>query len=259
MKYIGIIPARYASTRFPGKPLAVLGGKTVIQRVYEQAVSVLPEAYVATDDERIFSAVEAFGGRAVMTRKDHKSGTDRIQEAVEKLEESGKWKEESDELVVINIQGDEPFIQPSQIETLMHLFDNPETQIGTLGKPFETVEAVKNPNSPKIVVDNRGFALYFSRSVIPYIRGVEESQWLGHYPFLKHLGVYAYRRKVLAEVTRLPQGWLEKAESLEQLRWLENGYRIRVGITTVETVGIDTPEDLARAEQFLAEKVTADQ
>ena len=251
MKYIGIIPARYASTRFPGKPLAVLGGKTVIQRVYEQAVSVLPEAYVATDDERIFSAVEAFGGRAVMTRKDHKSGTDRIQEAVEKIA--------TDADVIINIQGDEPFIQPSQIETLMHLFDNPETQIGTLGKPFETVEAVKNPNSPKIVVDNRGFALYFSRSVIPYIRGVEESQWLGHYPFLKHLGVYAYRRKVLAEVTRLPQGWLEKAESLEQLRWLENGYRIRVGITTVETVGIDTPEDLARAEQFLAEKVTADQ
>ena len=251
MKYIGIIPARYASTRFPGKPLAVLGGKTVIQRVYEQAVSVLPEAYVATDDERIFSAVEAFGGRAVMTRTDHKSGTDRIQEAMEKIA--------TDADVIINIQGDEPFIQPSQIETLMHLFDNPETQIGTLGKPFETVEAVKNPNSPKIVVDNRGFALYFSRSVIPYIRGVEESQWLGHYPFLKHLGVYAYRRKVLAEVTRLPQGWLEKAESLEQLRWLENGYRIRVGITTVETVGIDTPEDLARAEQFLAEKVTADQ
>jgi 3-deoxy-manno-octulosonate cytidylyltransferase (CMP-KDO synthetase) len=251
MKYIGIIPARYASTRFPGKPLAVLGGKTVIQRVYEQAVSVLPEAYVATDDERIFSAVEAFGGRAVMTRTDHKSGTDRIQEAVEKIA--------TDADVIINIQGDEPFIQPSQIETLMHLFDEPETQIGTLGKPFETVEAVKNPNSPKIVVDNRGFALYFSRSVIPYIRGVEESQWLGHYPFLKHLGVYAYRRKVLAEVTRLPQGWLEKAESLEQLRWLENGYRIRVGITTVETVGIDTPEDLARAEQFLAEKVTADQ
>lgn len=273
MKYIAIIPARYASTRFPGKPLAVLGGKTVIQRVYEQAVSVLPEAYVATDDERIFSAVEAFGGRAVMTRTDHKSGTDRIEEAVEKLEESGKWKveggkwkvesgrwkEEGDDLVIINIQGDEPFIQPSQIETLMHLFDDPQTQIGTLGKPFETIEAVKNPNSPKIVVDNRGFALYFSRSVIPYVRGVEESLWLGHYPFLKHLGVYAYRRKVLAEVTRLPQGWLEKAESLEQLRWLENGYRIRVGTTSVETVGIDTPEDLARAEQFLAEKLLDDQ
>ena len=251
MKYIAVIPARYASTRFPGKPLAILGGKTVIQRVCEQVASILPEVYVATDDERIFRAVEAFGGHAVMTRTDHKSGTDRIEEAVEKIG--------TDADVVINVQGDEPFIQPSQVETLMHLFDNPETQIGTLGKPFETVEAVKNPNSPKIVVDNRGFALYFSRSVIPYIRGVEESQWLGHYPFLKHLGVYAYRREVLAEVTRLPQGWLEKAESLEQLRWLENGYRIRVGLTDVETVGIDTPEDLARAEQFLAQRDAAQQ
>ena len=251
MKYIAIIPARYASTRFPGKPLAVLGGKTVIQRVYEQAVSVLPEAYVATDDERIFSCVEAFGGRAVMTRADHKSGTDRIEEAIEEIEESGKWKEERDEMVIINIQGDEPFVQPSQIETLMHLFDDPETQIGTLGKRFETIEAVRNPNSPKIVVDRRGFALYFSRSIIPYIRGVEADEWMPHYPFLKHLGVYAYRREVLAEVTRLPQSALEKAESLEQLRWLENGYRIRVGLTDVETVGIDTPEDLARAEAFL--------
>ena len=251
MKYIAVIPARYASTRFPGKPLAVLGGKTVIQRVYEQAVSVLPEAYVATDDERIFEAVEAFGGRAVMTRADHKSGTDRIEEAVEKIEESGMWKEEGENLVVINIQGDEPFIQPSQIETLMHLFDDPETQIGTLGKRFETIEAVRNPNSPKIVTDRRGFALYFSRSVIPYIRGKEAEDWFTHYPFLKHLGIYAYRREVLSEVTRLPQSALEKAESLEQLRWLENGYRIRVGLTDVETVGIDTPEDLERAEAFL--------
>lgn len=251
MKYIAVIPARYASTRFPGKPLAMLGGKTVIQRVCEQVASILPEVYVATDDERIFRAVEAFGGRAVMTRTDHKSGTDRIEEAVEKI---GTLAD-----VVINVQGDEPFIQPSQVETLMHLFDNPETQIGTLGKPFETVEAVKNPNSPKIVVDNKGFALYFSRSVIPFIRGVEESQWLGHYPFLKHLGIYAYRREVLAEVTRLPQGRLEKAESLEQLRWLENGYRIRVGLTDVETVGIDTPEDLSRAEQFLAQRDAARQ
>ena len=251
MKYIAVIPARYASTRFPGKPLAVLGGKTVIQRVYEQAVSILPEAYVATDDERIFEAVEAFGGRAVMTRADHKSGTDRIEEAVEKIEESGVWKEEGENLVVINIQGDEPFIQPSQIETLMHLFDDPETQIGTLGKRFETIEAVRNPNSPKIVADRRGFALYFSRSVIPYIRGKEADDWLNHYPFLKHLGIYAYRREVLSEVTRLPQSALEKAESLEQLRWLENGYRIRVGLTDVETVGIDTPEDLERAEAFL--------
>lgn len=243
MKFVAIIPARYASTRFPGKPLAVLGGKTVIQRVYEQVSRVLDEAYVATDDERIFQAVEAFGGRAVMTRADHKSGTDRIQEAAATVG--------TDADVIINVQGDEPFIQPSQIETLMHLFDDPTTQIGTLGKPFESMEAVENPNSPKIVTDNRGFALYFSRSVIPYIRGKERREWFGEYPFLKHLGIYAYRREVLAEVTRLPQSSLEKAESLEQLRWLQNGYRIRVGLTDVETVGIDTPEDLKRAEEFL--------
>jgi 3-deoxy-manno-octulosonate cytidylyltransferase (CMP-KDO synthetase) len=251
MKFMAIIPARYASTRYPGKPLAILGGKTVIQRVYEQVKSVLNDVYVATDDERIYHAVTEFGGKAVMTRADHKSGTDRIEEAIEKIEESGKWNEESDNIVVINVQGDEPFIQPSQIETLMHLFDDPETQIGTLGKPFESIEAIENPNSPKIVTDNRGFALYFSRSVIPYIRGKERDSWFGEYPFLKHLGIYAYRREVLAEVTKLPMSSLEKAESLEQLRWLQNGYRIRVGLTDIETVGIDTPEDLTRAEEFL--------
>lgn len=255
MKFTAVIPARYASTRFPGKPLAMLGGKTVIQRVYEQAASVLSEVYVATDDERILSAVEAFGGRAVMTRTDHKSGTDRIEEAVEKIERQGMDKEGQGD-VIINIQGDEPFVQPSQIKTLMSLFDDPETQIGTLGKRFESMEAVQNPNSPKIVTDHRGFALYFSRSVIPFIRGIEVEDWLSHYPFLKHLGVYAYRREVLAEVTKLPQGVLEKAESLEQLRWLENGYRIRVGMTDVETVGIDTPADLERAEQFLKQRMT---
>ena len=240
---MAIIPARYASTRFPGKPLAVLGGKTVIQRVYEQVSSLLDEVYVATDDERIFQTVEAFGGRAVMTRTDHKSGTDRIEEAAEKIGSQAD--------VIINVQGDEPFIQPSQIKTLMQLFDAPETQIGTLGKRFENIEGVENPNSPKIVTDNRGFALYFSRSPIPFVRGKERSEWLANYPFLKHLGIYAYRREVLREVTQLPQGNLEKAESLEQLRWLENGYRIRVGLTDVETVGIDTPEDLKRAEEFL--------
>lgn len=255
MKFTAVIPARYASTRFPGKPLAMLGGKTVIQRVYEQAASVLSDVYVATDDERILSAVEAFGGRAVMTRTDHKSGTDRIEEAVEKIERQGMDKEGQGD-VIINIQGDEPFVQPSQIKTLMALFDDPETQIGTLGKRFESMEAVQNPNSPKIVTDHRGFALYFSRSVIPFIRGIEVEDWLSHYPFLKHLGVYAYRREVLAEVTKLPQGVLEKAESLEQLRWLENGYRIRVGMTDVETVGIDTPADLERAEQFLKQRMT---
>ncbi len=259
MKFVAIIPARYASTRFPGKPLAVLGGKTVIQRVYEQVSRVLDEAYVATDDERILQAVEAFGGRAVMTRADHKSGTDRIQEAMEKITTAGNSSiagttAQNGADVIINVQGDEPFIQPSQIETLMHLFDDPATQIGTLGKPFGSMEAVENPNSPKIVTDNRGFALYFSRSVIPYIRGKERGEWFGEYPFLKHLGIYAYRREVLAEVTRLPQSSLEKAESLEQLRWLQNGYRIRVGLTDVETVGIDTPEDLKRAEEFLTQQ-----
>jgi 3-deoxy-manno-octulosonate cytidylyltransferase (CMP-KDO synthetase) len=243
MKFIGIIPARYASTRFPGKPLAMLGGRTVIQRVYEQAAAVLEEAYVATDDERIFKAVEEFGGRVIMTRQDHKSGTDRIEEAAEKIGTQAD--------VIINIQGDEPFIQKSQIETLKSLFENSETQIGTLGKKFESIEAATNPNSPKIVTDKNGFALYFSRSVIPYIRGKEQAEWLQHFPFLKHLGLYAYRRDVLRQITQLPQSPLEMAESLEQLRWLENGYRIRVGLTDMETVGIDTPDDLRRAEEFL--------
>jgi 3-deoxy-manno-octulosonate cytidylyltransferase (CMP-KDO synthetase) len=245
MKYIAIIPARYASTRFPGKPLALLGGKTVIQRVYEQATSVLDEAWVATDDERIQKAVEQFGGRVVMTRADHKSGTDRIEEAAEKIG--------TDADVIINIQGDEPFVQPSQINTLMQLFDNADTQIGTLGKRFEDMAAVNNPNSPKIATDRQGFALYFSRSVIPYVRGAEQAEWLSRFPYLKHLGIYAYRREVLHEITQLPQSPLELAESLEQLRWLENGYRIRVGLTDAETVGIDTPEDLQRAETFLKE------
>ena len=244
MKVIGIIPARYASTRFPGKPLAMLGGKTVIERVYEKVSSVLSDCYVATDDERIYNAVEAFGGCVVMTSADHKSGTDRIAEAVEKI--GGDYD------VVVNVQGDEPFIHPEQITTLCRCFDAPETQIATLGKPFDSMNAVENPNSPKIVVDNRGFALYFSRSVIPFVRGVDRKEWLSQYPFLKHLGLYAYRTEVLREVTRLPQSSLEKAESLEQLRWLQNGYRIRVGLTDQETVGIDTPEDLEKAEKYLS-------
>lgn len=256
MKYIAIIPARYASSRFPGKPLAMLGGKTVIQRVVEQVATVLDEVYVATDDERIRQAVEAFGGKVVMTRSDHQSGTDRICEALDTLYPDSQLPESSQPDVVINIQGDEPFIQPSQIETVMRCFDDAETQIATLGKPFDNMEAVKNPNSPKIVVDNRHYAMYFSRSVIPFVRGKEESEWLSHYPFLKHLGLYAYRTDVLHEITRLPQSSLELAESLEQLRWLQNGYRIKVGLTDVETVGIDTPEDLQRAEQFLSTQVT---
>lgn len=243
MKFIGIIPARYASTRFPGKPLALLGGKPVIQHVYEKVAAVLEAAYVATDDDRIYDVVKAFGGQVVMTRTDHKSGTDRIEEAIEKI--GGEWD------VVVNVQGDEPFVSKSQLDTICHCFDDPTTQIATLGKPFESMEAVQNPNSPKIVVDNMGFAMYFSRSVIPYVRGKEKSSWLTHYPFLKHLGIYAYRKDVLRQITQLPQSSLEIAESLEQLRWLQNGFKIKVGTTDVETVGIDTPQDLERAEEFL--------
>lgn len=243
MKFTGIIPARYGSSRFPGKPLAMLGGKTVIQRVYEQVSQVLEDAFVATDDLRIFDAVTAFGGKAVMTSANHQSGTDRIEEAVEQL---GLTCD-----VVLNIQGDEPFIQRQQIETLCHCFDDSKTQIATLGKRFESQEALENPNSPKIVVDKDGYALYFSRSVIPFIRNKKGDEWMGQYPFLKHLGIYAYRRDVLKEITQLPQSSLELAESLEQLRWLQNGYRIKVGLTDIETVGIDTPEDLNRAERFL--------
>lgn len=246
MKFIAIIPARYASTRFPAKPLAVLGGKPVIQRVYERVKSVLDEVYVATDDERILRAVESFGGRAVMTREDHKSGTDRCYEAYQKI------GHESD--VVINVQGDEPFIHPSQIQTLQACFKDSSTQIATLVKPFavtDSLEALQNPNSPKVVVSDDGRALYFSRSVVPYLRGVAQEEWLVRHTFYKHIGLYAYRSEVLREITQLPQSTLERAESLEQLRWLDHGYVIRVGQTNVETIGIDTPEDLARAEAFL--------
>ena len=244
MKFIGIIPARYSSSRFPGKPLALLGGKAVIEHVYRQVRGAMEDVFVATDDQRIYYAVEAFGGKAVMTRSDHKSGTDRICEALDKI--GGDYD------VVINIQGDEPFIQKSQLQTVMQCFDDPRTQIATLGKPFESMQAVENPNSPKIVLDKDGYALYFSRSVIPYVRGKESNEWHIHFPFLKHIGLYAYRTEVLREVSHLPQSPLELAESLEQLRWLQNGYKIKVGLTDVETIGIDTPEDLQRAEVKLS-------
>ncbi|MCL1616274.1 3-deoxy-manno-octulosonate cytidylyltransferase [Bacteroides sp. ET71] len=249
MKYIGIIPARYASTRFPAKPLAMLGGKTVIERVYEQVSGVLDDAWVATDDERIADAVRAFGGRVVMTSVHHKSGTDRCREAFENI---GQHFD-----VVVNIQGDEPFIQPSQLETVKACFEDPATEIATLVKPFapaDGLEALENPNSPKVVVDAQMNALYFSRSVIPYLRNVQRSEWLAHHTFYKHIGLYAYRSEVLKAITSLPQSPLELAESLEQLRWLENGYTIKVGITQVETIGIDTPQDLERAERFLKER-----
>lgn len=247
MKFIGIIPARYASSRFPGKPLAILNGKSVIERVVERVSSVLDNTYVATDDQRIYDAVISFGGKAVMTRSDHHSGTDRTREAVELL--GGDFD------VVINIQGDEPFIQRQQIETVMECFKDKHTQIATLGKPFESIDALKNPNSPKIITDNDGYAMYFSRSVIPFVRNQQEEKWLESYPFLKHIGLYAYRTDVLRKITELPPSSLELAESLEQLRWLQNGYKIKVGITDMETIGIDTPDDLKRAEEYLQSKV----
>lgn len=246
MKFIGIIPARYASSRFPGKPLALLGGKPMIQRVYEQVVGTVDAVCVATDDERIEAAVKAFGGQVVMTSAHHRSGTDRCQEAYEKV---GKGYD-----VVINIQGDEPFIHPEQIETVKACFDAPEVDIATLVKPFaadgDFEQTLFNPNSPKVVVNKRMEAMYFSRSIVPYIRGKKYTEWLASHRFYKHIGLYAYRADVLKEITALPPSSLEIAESLEQLRWLENGYRIKVGITERETIGIDTPEDLERANQL---------
>lgn len=249
MRFLAIIPARYASTRFPAKPLAILGGKTVIQRVYDQVSSVLDDVYVATDDARIEEVVLGFGGKVVMTSPDHKSGTDRCYEAACKVGEGFD--------VIINIQGDEPFIQASQLETIKKCFDDSSTQIATLVKPFaanDTIEMLENPNSPKVVVSLEQTALYFSRSVIPYLRGVEKSDWLKSHTFYKHIGLYAYRFEVLKEITALEQSPLEIAESLEQLRWLENNYRIKVGETNIETIGIDTPHDLEMAEAFLAKQ-----
>ena len=247
MKCLAIIPARYASTRFPAKPLAMLGGKPIIERVYTQVRRAVEDVVVATDDERIYDAVCSFGGRAVMTSTEHQSGTDRCYEAMTKV--GGDYD------VIINVQGDEPFIQPEQIESLVACFDDPATDIATLVKPFsesDGIEALENPNSPKVVITRDMKAIYFSRSVIPYMRGVERQEWLTKHTYYKHIGMYAFRSRTLGEITRLEQSSLELSEKLEQLRWLENGYRIGVGITDIETIGIDTPDDLRRAEEFLA-------
>ena len=241
MKFIGIIPARYASTRFPGKPLAEIGGKTVIRRVYEQASKALDTVLVATDDDRIYDAVEAFGGKVVMTRADHKCGTDRCLEAFNAIT-TPAWRAQNDpDTVIVNIQGDEPFVQPEQIEALMACFDDPATQIATLVRPFTDKDSqadLENLNTPKVEWDKQtGEAKMFSRKVIACADG-------SHY---RHIGIYAYRADVLAQITQLPQSPLELAERLEQLRWLENGYCIHVGVTETPTIGIDTPEDLEKA------------
>lgn len=250
MKFIGIIPARYASTRFPGKPLAMIGDKPMIQHVYEQAHKVLDTVVVATDDERIYDTVRSFGGDVVMTRADHKCGTDRCLEAYQNV--VGQLIGEDN--VIINIQGDEPFIQPEQIEAIQSCFDRSDTDIATLVKPFtedDGLAALENPNTPKVVFNpENGNAILFSRSVIPYLRGIDKEQWLAQGKHYKHIGMYAYRAKVLGEITKLEQSSLEKAESLEQLRWLENGYRIRVAVCHTSSMGIDTPEDLEKAQEF---------
>lgn len=249
MKFIAIIPARYASTRFPGKPLAQLGGKSVIRRVYEQACKVLDDVVVATDDQRIMDEVSSFGGKSVMTSANHKSGTDRCWEAYQK---SGIKAD-----VIINIQGDEPFIQPEQIRGLMECFSDEGTDIATMLKPYEagvSYEVLSDPNCVKCVKAPDGRALYFSRSVIPFLRGIDKADWSSKREYYKHLGIYAYRSEVLGKVTKMEQTPMELAESLEQLRWLENGLVIRTATTSVETIGIDTPADLAAAEEFLKNK-----
>ncbi|MEJ8800697.1 3-deoxy-manno-octulosonate cytidylyltransferase [Pontibacter sp. H249] len=243
MEVLGIIPARYASTRFPGKPLTDINGKSMIQRVYEQAKSAnLAEVLVATDDQRIFEHVQSFGGKAVMTAEHHQSGTDRCFEAYQRYNQPFEY--------VINIQGDEPFIKPEQINLVANCFRNPQTQLATLIKEIESPEELFNINSPKVVISNTGDALYFSRQPIPYCRNVPNDIWHRQHTYYKHIGIYGYRADILEQITQLPPSALELAESLEQLRWLENGYKIATAITEFETIGIDTPEDLEKVKGF---------
>ena len=250
-KTVAIIPARYASTRFPGKPLALLGGKPVIQWVWEN-VSAMPElacAVVATDDERIAEAVEGFGGRAVMTASTHRSGTDRCGEVVRKLREEGQAFD-----VAINVQGDEPFVRQEQLRSLVDCFADGEVQIATLKTAIHSTAELMSSNNVKVVCDLRGRALYFSRQPLPHVRGVEPEQWMEHHPYFKHVGIYAFRTETLEALVQLQQSPLELCESLEQLRWLENGYEIQVKETAVANIGIDTPADMALAEQYLTKE-----
>lgn len=247
MKVLVLIPARYASTRFPGKPLAKIAGKEMILRVCGQVAATGYDLAVATDDSRIFDTVTAAGYRAVMTRADHPSGTDRLAEAYAKI--GGDYD------VVVNVQGDEPFIRPEQINDIVGIFTKyPDTRLATLARPYpqdRSYEGLEDPNMVKLVMGDDGRALYFSRSVIPYLRGVDKKEWPARHQYYSHIGIYAYTPSALAEIVRIPRGSLEIAESLEQLRWLQNGYEVRVAVSDFPTIGIDTPEDLAAAEAFL--------
>lgn len=243
MNVLGIIPARYASTRFPGKPLVNINGKSMIQRVYEQSCKsgMLGKVIIATDDERIVKHVSGFGGEVTMTSPRHQSGTDRCAEIISK--ETDKWD------AVVNIQGDEPYIQPEQIDLLCGCFVRPEVPIATLVKRIESTDELFNHNNVKVVLNKRNEAIYFSRSPIPYNRNFPEQEWLKHSVYYKHIGIYGYRSSVLKEIAALAKTNLEITESLEQLRWIENGYTINAAVTTFETVSIDTPEDLEKVKE----------
>ncbi|WP_164108452.1 MULTISPECIES: 3-deoxy-manno-octulosonate cytidylyltransferase [Sphingobacterium] len=237
MKTIGIIPARYDSSRFPGKPLIDIGGTSMIQRVYNQAkhASSLNEVIVATDDTRIFDHVKSFAGNVIMTKKDHQSGTDRCAEVIESIQGFE---------VAINIQGDEPFIDPLQINLLSSCFDNSHTQIATLIRKVETFEELFNENKPKVVINKNGEAIYFSRQAVPFLRGTKKEDWLKQRPYYSHIGIYGYSVPVLKELAALPYSDIEAMEALEQLRWLDNGYKIHTATSSHTNEAIDTPEDL---------------
>lgn len=246
MSTLALIPARYASTRFPGKPLATIAGKPMIGWVFERAAQAFEHTYVATDDQRIADAVAMFGGRSVMTSTRHRSGTDRCAEALDKVETSTGLSFD----VVINIQGDEPFIDPGELQRVNQLFADPLVDIATLVKPFGPNEDIFNPNCPKVVLNRHLDAIYFSRSPIPFVRGQNQNDWTRKHVFYKHIGLYAYRAQTLRAITKLPQSTLELAESLEQLRWLQNGYRIRTLETNHQTIAVDTPDDLKRVQEM---------
>lgn len=250
MKFIGIIPARYASTRFPAKALHLIEGKTMIQRVYEQVLqsSVLDELYVATDDTRIESHVKSFGGNVIMTSENHVCGTDRCFEAFHLI---NKDKRYSTKDVIINIQGDEPCINPRQIDLVASCFNNNEVNIATLVRVMDSTEDLFSPTVMKVVFDNTKKALYFSRSPIPYLRGIDQHQWINTHTYYQHIGIYAYTAEALEKIHRLQPSSLEKAESLEQLRWLENGMPIQVEITEHASHSVDVPEDVNKIIQLL--------
>ncbi|HNW50825.1 MAG TPA: 3-deoxy-manno-octulosonate cytidylyltransferase [Prolixibacteraceae bacterium] len=239
-----IIPARYASTRFPGKPLALIHGKPMIQHVVERCKMVCDQVVVATDDDRIAETVKTFGGRCIITSSEHQSGTDRCAEAAAKLTFSDHFD------VIINVQGDEPFIDPGQIEQIIGCFDDPNTEIATLITPITSSEVLFNPNKVKVVKSASDYALYFSRQPIPFHRDLPENEWIGHARYFLHIGMYAFKPEVLQAVTRLEPSMLEKSEKLEQLRWLENGYRIKTAVTQHTNIGIDTPADLEEISKF---------